>query len=199
MHVFGEAFVFLGLLQELDGVAAGVAHDHLGLLAGGLGLLDEVLAALFGQGGDGAADDFAVVLRGEAEIGVHNRFLNLGNHILFPGLEGESLGIGSRDGGYLVHGSGRAVVIDHKSVENGRVGLAYAVGLEVFFKEVEGVLHLVGGAADDFFCSVCQHIVMNYYACTMVPMGSPPRRRARLPLLVTSNTTMGTGPCSQSE
>ena len=39
----------------------------------------------------------------------------------------------------------------------------------------------------------------SHSAFTTVPMGSPSKRRARLPGRVTSKTTMGTGPCSQSE
>ena len=43
LGIFGEAF-FHGLLQGINGVAAGVAHAHFGVLAFGLALLGQLLA-----------------------------------------------------------------------------------------------------------------------------------------------------------
>ena len=77
-----------------------------------------------------------------------------------PQNQGQGLGVGSRYRAHLMNRGGTAIVINHKSVENGGVGLADTVCLEVFLEEAEGVGHLGLGAADDFFCSVVQHIIL---------------------------------------
>ena len=51
LGIFGEAF-FHGLLQSIDGIATGVAHAHFGVLAFGLTLLGQLLAAFLGEGRD---------------------------------------------------------------------------------------------------------------------------------------------------
>ena len=61
--------LLLGLLDVVDCVAADVADGDLGVLAVFVDLLRQILAALLGQLREDQADDAAVVLRVDAEIG----------------------------------------------------------------------------------------------------------------------------------
>ena len=71
--------VLLDAVQLLHRLAADVAHRHPGVLALGLGLLDQFAAALLGQLRNGDADDVAVVGRVDAEVGVADRVLDVRN------------------------------------------------------------------------------------------------------------------------
>ena len=74
--VLGEVTGLLSLLERLDTVATAVADSHLGILACGLGLLDQFLAPFLGKRRDRASDDLAVVLRSKPEIGVDDSLLD---------------------------------------------------------------------------------------------------------------------------
>src|SRR5581483_754208 len=71
-------FVLAGLavlfdpVQLLHRLAADVAHRHAGVLTLGLGLLDEVAAALLGELRNGHPDHVAVIRRVDAEVGIAN-------------------------------------------------------------------------------------------------------------------------------
>ena len=77
LAVLCEALILLGFFQGVDAVTACSADSHLGGLPGVLGFFDELAAALLRKSGNDAADDFPVVGRGEADIGVENCLLNL--------------------------------------------------------------------------------------------------------------------------
>ncbi len=61
LGILGEFSGLLGLLEEVNTVAASVSYDHLGILAGRLRLLDEFLTSLLGEGRHHATDGLAVV------------------------------------------------------------------------------------------------------------------------------------------
>ena len=148
----------MGFLEEVDGVAAGVADDDLGVLARSLGFLDKLLPALLGEGGDDAADDLAVVGGSQADVGVEDGLFDFLDHAALPRLDGDGLGVRGVDRGDLEKGSGGSVIVHHHIVENGGRGLPEAVGLEVLLEEIHGVLHLAFGNGQDLFCSVSQHV-----------------------------------------
>ena len=60
LHILGKT-LFLSLLQSLDCVATGIADNNLCALSGRLSLLDELLAALFGQWRNSATDCLSIV------------------------------------------------------------------------------------------------------------------------------------------
>ena len=55
------------------------------------------VSASFWVSWHGAADDFAVVLRSESEVGVDDGFLDLRNHVFLPRLDRQGLGVRGRD------------------------------------------------------------------------------------------------------
>ena len=69
LDVFRHALLD-GLLESVDGVAAGVAHGYLCVLGLGLALLDERFAAVFGERRYRQADNLAVVFGSDAYLGV---------------------------------------------------------------------------------------------------------------------------------
>ena len=73
----GDVAVLLRGLDELLGVAPLVAHRDLELLALVLHLLDDLLAPLLGERGDGDADDVLVGLGVQAQVGVADGLLDL--------------------------------------------------------------------------------------------------------------------------
>ena len=50
-----------------------------------------------------------------------------------------------------------AIVIDHYTVENCRIGLADPVGLEILFEEFHSRMHLGRYTVENVFCLVCKH------------------------------------------
>ena len=146
-------FILLCLLQKVHGVTACIADYDFGTLSGSLGLLDEILSAVLGKRRDIAADLLAVVLRSHSDIGIHYRLFNLGDHALLPRLNQHGLGIRSGNGSNLRHRCRCAVIIYKHIVENGRIGLAYTVCLEILFKISHSLFHLVVSSSDNLFCS----------------------------------------------
>src|SRR5271170_4570701 len=75
-------------LQPLVGVAPLVADCHAVVLSLGADLLCNVLAPLLGERRDGQADELPIVHRGETEVGLAQRLLNLLDEALLPRLDG---------------------------------------------------------------------------------------------------------------
>ena len=94
-----------GLLQLLLDVGTHVAYLYLGFLGNLVALLDQFTATLLSRLGDTQADDFAVVLRSNAHVRVHDGFLDVANLLLVPRLDGNGTGIGCGDVGNLVQGN----------------------------------------------------------------------------------------------
>ena len=66
--VFGQFALLLGLLDEVNSIAADITDGDLRVLAVLFDLLGELFSALLGQLREDEADDAAVVLRVDAEV-----------------------------------------------------------------------------------------------------------------------------------
>ena len=139
-----------GLLEFVDAVAAGVADGHLGFLGLAVALLGQVAAALLGEGRDAQADHLAVVFGHDADVAVDDSLLNDGKHLLVPGLDGDSAGVGGGDGGHVVEGRGHAVIVDTYFVEDMHVGLAGADVRQGFLEMEHAHLHFFLAVGEAF-------------------------------------------------
>src|ERR1700735_2887437 len=72
--VFGDLLVLEQRLDGLVAVAANVAQRHAMVLGDAVQALDELLAALLGEGRDGKPDQLAIVGRIQAQVGDANGF-----------------------------------------------------------------------------------------------------------------------------
>ena len=81
-------------------------------------------AATFAMNWDVDADDFAVVLRHNAEVGVDDGFLDDLEHGFVPRFDGDGACIGGVDGCHVVEGNHRAVTVDTDVVEQLEVGFS---------------------------------------------------------------------------
>ena len=124
-------------------IPADVADGHLAPLAVLLHLLGELLTALLGELGEDQADDLAVVLRIDAEVGRLDGLLDLLEQAAVPRLDDERAGVGGRDGADLVDGARLAVILDRDAVEHLRVGAACAHSAQFAAQMFDRALHLV--------------------------------------------------------
>ena len=120
--------VLLDAVQLLHRLATDVAHRHLGVLALGLGLLDQLAATLLGQLRDGDPDDVAVVGRVHAEVGVADRVLDVAQLAGLVGLDDDQPRLGDVDARQLGDRRRRAVVVDVDAGEH--AGLARPVRID---------------------------------------------------------------------
>ena len=103
-RLLSSSVITLSLSSDLEllvGVAAIVANGDLVLFARRLHRLGDLLAALLGQRGNRQADDLAVVLRGEAQVGLEQRLLDVLEDALVPRLDGDQPGLGHGHRGAL--------------------------------------------------------------------------------------------------
>src|SRR4051812_1102966 len=107
----------LELAQVVHHVAADVADRHATLLGDVPDDLDELPAALLVELRDLEADQLAVVVRREADVGLHDRLLDRLDRALVVGLDGQQPGFGRVDGRQLLERRLRAVVVDDDAVE----------------------------------------------------------------------------------
>src|SRR3989441_8409207 len=91
----------LGLFDPTDRLGARVADGDAPFLGELVDDLDQLLAALLGERGDGDADDVAVVGGREAEVGGEDRLLDRLEEALVPRLHGQQLRLGHRHGADL--------------------------------------------------------------------------------------------------
>src|SRR5690606_10699179 len=116
--VLGE----LGFFDRFDGVAADVADLHAAFLGEAVGDLDEFLAAFAAHLGEGDADEAAVHVGVEAEVG-HLDALGDGLHeALVPGLDDDHAGVGRHDGGAVLDALHGAVGLDLDALDHGGRG-----------------------------------------------------------------------------
>src|ERR1041385_492612 len=175
----------LRLLDPVDRLGAGVADRHATFLGEFVHDLDELPAALLGQGGNRDANDAAVVRMRETEIGGENRLLDRLEERLVPRLDGQELGLGGGDVRYLVQGHLAPVgVHPHEIEERGR-GLAAADGGELPLHGLDRPGHELLRLPD----VVLQPSYGGH--CTTVPTRSPESTLAVAPGLLMLNTTMG--------
>jgi len=160
--VFGDFFVFGGFLDEVVAVAADVADGGAVIFEDAVEVLDDFLAAILGHGRDGDADDLAVVVGIEAEVGGAERLFDFGDEACVPGRDDDEVGVGSGDLADLVEGGGGAVVVDFDLVEHVDGGAAGADGAEVGLEIGDGLVHAgaelgvvgfeSGNAGDEGWC-----------------------------------------------
>src|SRR5262249_50621669 len=104
----------LGLLLGLDmlvGVAADVAARHLGILGQFLDLLRQLGPLLAGHGRDLEADHLAIIVRGQAQVAVPDRLLDVLEGGRVKWLDQELLWFRRADRGKLLDRRRRAVVL----------------------------------------------------------------------------------------
>src|SRR5487761_2421740 len=118
--VTGQALVLLERLELLARVTAHAAEGDLALLGLRAHDLDEGLATLLGEGGEGQADHVAVVGGREAEVGVGDRLLDRGHGALVEGRDHEETGLGHREVRQLAQGGVGAVVVDEQVLDQRR-------------------------------------------------------------------------------
>ena len=116
--VFGDLGILLQLLDIVHSITADVADGNLAVFAVLLDLLDQFLTTFLGQHGEHKANDSAVVLGVDAQIGNLNRLLDLLEQRAVPRLNNERSCIGGRDRADLADGSLDAVILDGDAVKN---------------------------------------------------------------------------------
>ena len=79
-------------------------------------LLDQILAALLGQGRDVEPDGRAVVVRDETDIALENRLLDRTKDATVPGLDHDLVSLGNADAGQPVESRRRAVVLNDEAL-----------------------------------------------------------------------------------
>src|SRR5215207_4171158 len=98
------------LAQVVQRVTADVADRDLALLGEPADHLHELLAPLLGELGDLQADDVAVVVRRQADVGLEDRPLDRLDGVLVVRLDGEQARLGGGDGRELLERRHRDVV-----------------------------------------------------------------------------------------
>src|SRR3954454_20943627 len=121
----------LELAQVVHHVAADVADRDATLLGDVPHHLDELTAALLVELGDLQPDQLAVVVRRQADVGLHDGLLDRLDRALVVGLDGQQPRLGRVDRGELLERGLRAVVVDDDAVEQRRAGPAGAHGAEL--------------------------------------------------------------------
>ena len=114
----------LELAQVVHDVAADVADRDPALLRDVADDLDELAAALLVELGHAEADELAVVVRRQADVGLHDRLLDRLDRARVVGLHGEQARLGRVDRRELLERRRRAVVVDDDAVEQRRAGAA---------------------------------------------------------------------------
>src|SRR3954454_391650 len=138
----------LELAQVVHDVAADVADRHAALLGDVADDLDELAAALLVELRHLQADQLAVVVGREPNVGLHDRLLDRLDRALVVGLDGQQPRLGGVDGGELLERRLRAVVVDDDAVEQRRAGAAGAHRAELPARRVDGLLHALAGVGD---------------------------------------------------
>src|SRR5207248_4182325 len=110
--VLGDFPRRLILLEHLVGVAARVADGDARVLGHALDDLGQLAAALFGQGRNRNAHDFAVAVGVDAELAIADRFLDRRDQPLLPRLDDDEARVGRRQRRDLIERRRRAVVSD---------------------------------------------------------------------------------------
>ncbi len=153
-----------GLLEPVDALASRVAHAHAGLLGLGLAVLDQLLASLLGQWRYVEAYDLAVVDGHDADVAVDDGFLNHGEHVLLPGLDGDGALVRCRDVGDVADGHLRAIIVDADGVENLHIGLAGADVCQRVIEEGDGFFHALLGHVEIeiqvVHCAICFRVIV---------------------------------------
>ena len=124
--VFGEVFVFLGLVGDLVAVAADVADGDLGLLGQLLDAADHLAPHLGRQRRHVEADHPAVALRVEPQVAGLDRLLDVLDRARIVRADDDLRGLGGADRSDLLDRHRRAVDLDAQRIDQPGVGPAGA-------------------------------------------------------------------------
>jgi hypothetical protein len=91
------------------------------------------------------ADNNAVILRIDADVGCNDGPFNGLQHVFFPWLDGEGAGIGYADVAYLAQRRGCAVIIYRDAFQHLRVGFAGPYFYQFAFQVADGFVHRIVG------------------------------------------------------
>ena len=149
LFVFADGLVFFQLFKAVVGIAAHVAHRHLGFFGIFAGHLDQILAALFGQRRYHDAYDLAVIDGRKAQVRLQNGLFNHRNAALVPWLDGHGAAVGHGNGGHLADGRGGAVIVALDAVHQGGGGAARAQLGKIAILCANGFFHAVFGVQKD--------------------------------------------------
>ena len=112
--VLADLALLLQLAEVVHHVAADVADRDLALLGDAVDDLDHLPAALLVELGDLQADDVAVVVGRQPEVGLHDRLLDRADRALVVRRERQQPGVGRGDVGELLERRLGAVVVDDR-------------------------------------------------------------------------------------
>src|SRR3954453_3387802 len=169
------------LLEVVHDVAPDVAQRDLPLLGQAPHELDELLAPLLGELGDLQADDRAVVVRRQAEVGLHDRPLDRLDRALVVGLHGDQPRLGRVDRRQLPQRREGSVVVDADAVQQTRARAPGTDGVELLARGLHGLVHVLARVLKEFV----DHVV------TSVPTRSPEIIRLMLASSAMLKTWMG--------
>ena len=158
------------LLEVVHDVAADVPDRDLALLGHVADDLDELLAPLLRQLGDRQADQLAVVRRGQPEVGLLDRPLDLRDRVRVERLDRQHSRLGRVDRRELLERRLLAVVVDLHAVEQGRRGAAGAQRRELGLCGLDRLVHSPGRVLNQV---VDRHRQAPYGVETSVPTRSP--------------------------
>src|SRR5450759_496971 len=168
------------------GLAPDVADGHLGVLGLGARKLDVLLATLLSQLREVDADDGAVAVGVDAQVGVTQRLLDPGHRRLVEGRDQDRAGLRSVERRQLLQRGPRAVVLHRELVEHRGIRPSGTDGREVLLGNLDGLLHLFLGL---------EHGLVDHQdsssAVTSVPIFSPRMALAILPSPPIPKTIIG--------
>src|SRR5215218_6628725 len=153
------------LAQVVHRVAPDVADRDLALLGEAPHHLDELPAPLLGELWDLQADDVAVVVGRQPDVGLEDRALDRLDRVLVVRLHREQAGLRGGDRRQLLERRHGAVVVDHDPVEQRRAGAAGPHGAELAPRRVNGLVHVLS--------RVREEVVDDAHVVTRVPTRSP--------------------------
>src|SRR5215210_2180215 len=166
MLVVGARLARVAQLAEVvHRVAPDVADRDLALLGEASHHLDELPAPLLGELGDLQADDVAVVVGRQPDVGLEDRALDRLDRVLVVRLHGQQAGLRGGDRRELLERRHRAVVVDHDPVQERRARAARANRAELAPRRVHGLVHVLAGVREE--------VVDDAHVVTRVPTRSP--------------------------
>ena len=121
LKVFGQT-IFYALLQFFLDVTTYITNLNLCLFSNLVTLLHQLLTTFFGRLWNSKANYLSVVVGSNADIAVHDSFLNVSDSFLVPWLDGYSTSIGSAEVSYLIQGHFHTVRIYFDAIEDGKIG-----------------------------------------------------------------------------
>ena len=174
--VVADVAVLDELLEVVHDVAAHVSDRDPSLFGEVLDDLHELLAPFLRQLRDRQADDFAVVRRREAEVGLEDRALDRLDRAGIVRLHRDHARLGDVDRRELLERRRRPVVVDLDAVEQRRGRAAGPDGVELVRSGFDRLVHPSGRVAHE----VVDHSSSSLAVEIIVPIRSPRTTRPML-------------------